>query len=180
MQEMLRELDKKVTATLEHLETELVGIRANRAQASLVADIKVLVYDTKMTLVQLASITTPEPDLILIQPWDKTIIKEIEKAINNSGKGISAQIDADVVRIKLPALSQDRRLELAKLARAKGEEANISLRNNRHEAQEALKALALSEDDEKLGKKQIDDQIQQATQQVKERVERKEADILTL
>lgn len=179
-EQLLRDLDSHLNKTLDHVKMELASIRAGRATASLVEDVKVDAYETKMALKEVASITTPEPTLILVHPWDKSLVKAVEKAVANSGKGLTAVVDGDVLRISLPALSSDRREELAKLAREKGEEGQVALRNVRHEIMEALEKEELSEDEEKRMKKQVDEKVQQASENIKSLVDAKQKDILSL
>ena len=131
---ILRELDDKLSKTLEHLEIELSTIRANRAHPSLLEDIKVEAYETKMPLRQIATVTAPHATFLLIHPWDKALVRAVEKAVSLSGQGFSAVVEGDMLRVALPALSADRRTELSKLTREKGEHATIALRNVRHEA----------------------------------------------
>lgn len=177
---LLRDLNHHLTNTLEHLKLELSSIRTNRAHSSLVEEIKVEAYESKMSLKQLASITAPEPALIIIHPYDKSLVRSVEKAIGDSGKGLSAVVEGDILRINLPPLSADRRAELAKLAREKGEEAQVTLRHQRHEILEQFEGEHPSEDEEKRFKKLVDETIQKASGEVKLLVETKEKDILSL
>lgn len=180
MEQLLRTLKEKSRKCSEHLEIELNGLRANRAHPSLVEEVKVDAYDGKLPLKQLASITAPEANLILVQVWDKSIVPNVEKAINNSGQGLSGSVEGDFLRIVLPPLSQDRRSELIKLAHRKGEEAQVSLRNVRHEVIEEMRQLKLSEDEEERFKKSVDEHVSEMSARMRELIDAKEQDIGTV
>lgn len=149
--EILAELRQKMTKTVESLQREFRRIRTGRATPALLEGIKVSCYETQMPLEQVASISVPESRLLMIQPWDQTIIGEIEKAILKSELGLTPMNDGKIIRIALPPLTEERRKELAKLARKMGEEAKIALRNQRRESiewfRELKKEKEISEDE---------------------------------
>lgn len=132
------------------MKRELLTLRAGRASPALVEGLEVDYYGTMTPLNQLAGITVPEPRLIVIQPWDKGAIKEVEKAILKSDLGLTPNNDGNLIRLAIPQLTEERRLELVKFVRKKGEEGRIAIRNLRREANEKLKAAQkdgqLSED----------------------------------
>ena len=134
--EVLTDLDHKMKKTVEATVREFSTIRTGRAHASLVEGIKVQCYGTAMPIKQLASISTPEARLIVIQPWDKSVIGDIEKAILTSELGITPNNDGKVIRISIPTLTQERREELAKVLKKIDEEGKISLRTARRSAKE--------------------------------------------
>ena len=149
--EILSELRQKMNNSVESLQKEFVRIRTGRASTALLDGIKVSCYETHMPLDQVASISVPESRLITIKPWDQTIIGEVEKSILKSELGLTPMNDGKIIRISIPPLTEERRKELAKLARKIAEEARISVRSHRREANEIFKELKnekeISEDD---------------------------------
>ncbi|UCF81994.1 MAG: ribosome recycling factor [Desulfobacteraceae bacterium] len=139
--EILSELREKMTKTVEALKKEFQRIRTGRASTALLDGIKVDCYDTQMPVEQVASISVPDSRLITIQPWDQSIIGEIEKSILKSELGLTPMNDGKIIRISIPPLTEERRKELAKLARKMAEENKISIRNHRREANEMFKEL---------------------------------------
>ena len=139
--EILSELREKMTKTVEALEREFKRIRTGRASTALLDGIKVDCYDTKMPLEQVSSISVPESRLITIQPWDQSIIGEIEKSILKSELGLTPMNDGKIIRISIPPLTEERRKELAKLARKMAEENKITVRNHRRETNDMFKEL---------------------------------------
>ncbi len=139
--EILSELCEKMTKTVEALKRELKRIRTGRASTALLDGLKVDCYDTQMPLEQVSSISVPESRLITIQPWDQSIIGEIEKGILKSELGLTPLNDGKIIRISIPPLTEERRKELAKLARKMSEENKIAIRNHRREANDMFKEL---------------------------------------
>ena len=161
--EIVAELREKMTKTGEALKRDFKKIRTGRASTALLDDIKVECYETQMPIEQVASISVPESRLITIQPWDQSIIKDIEKSILRSELGLTPINDGKIIRIPIPPLTEERRKELAKLARKMAEECKISIRNHRRDANEMFKELKnekeISEDE--LHKSQ--DEVQKIT-----------------
>ncbi|MEJ2586959.1 MAG: ribosome recycling factor [Deltaproteobacteria bacterium] len=149
--ETLSEQRQKMTKTAEALKREFKKIRTGRASTALLEGIKVDCYETQMPLEQVASLSAPESRLITIQPWDQSIIGNIEKAILKSELGLTPMNDGKIIRISIPPLTEERRQELAKLAKRMAEDSRISIRNIRRDANEMLKELKnekeISEDD---------------------------------
>ena len=139
--EILSKLRDKMAKTGEALEREFKRIRTGRASSALLDGIKVNCYETQMPLEQVASISVPESRLITIQPWDQSIIGEIEKAILKSELGLTPMNDGKIIRISIPPLTEERRKELAKLAKKMAEDSKISIRNHRREANDMFKEL---------------------------------------
>lgn len=139
--EIISELRQKMNHSIESLRKEFVRIRTGRASTSLLDGIKVNCYETHMPLEQVASISVPESRLITIKPWDLSIIGEVEKSILRSELGLTPMNDGKIIRISIPPLTEERRKGLAKLARKVAEEAKISIRNHRREANEMFKEL---------------------------------------
>lgn len=139
IEESLAEADDRMKKAVEALRRELVAIRTGRATPGLVDHLQVDYYSTITPLNQLANITTPEARLIVIQPWDRSAIHAIEKAILKSDLGLNPNNDGQVIRLVLPQLTQDRRKELVKVVHKKVEEGRVSIRNIRRDALEQLK-----------------------------------------
>ncbi len=149
----LSSAQKKMQDAVGHLKSELAQIRTGRANASLVSDIICEVYNTKMMVKELAAITTPEPTVILISPWDKSIITNIVGGIAKANVGLNGVVDGDLVRIVIPPLTAERREQFIKQMHTILEKYRVEIRQIRHEAREELKSQkatgAVSEDEEK-------------------------------
>ena len=171
-EEILSECRQKMMTTIDVLKKEFMRIRTGRASTSLLEGIKVNCYDTQMPLDQVASISIPESRLITIKPWDQSIIGDIEKSILKSELGLTPMNDGKIVRIPIPPLTEERRKELAKLARKMAEDGKISIRNHRREANELLKELKLekeiSEDDMYKGQ----DEVQKITDEYIKKIDK--------
>jgi ribosome recycling factor len=139
--EIITEMREKMKKAAEVLDQEYKKMRTGRASASLIEGIKVECYGAHMRLNQLASLSIPESRLLVVQPWDQTIIGDIEKSILKSGLGLTPMNDGKVIRISIPPLTEERRKELAKMARKMAEDSKIIIRNHRREANELLKEL---------------------------------------
>ena len=162
MNEKLRPYDEKMQKTLKNLDGELGTIRAGRANPKVLDRIFVDYYGSPTPLQQVANISVPEPRLIQIQPWEKKMIKEIEKAIQLSDLGINPTNDGSVVRLVFPELTEERRKDLAKDVKKKGEAAKVAIRNIRRDGNDAFKKLKgteVSEDEIK----DLEDELQKIT-----------------
>jgi ribosome recycling factor len=149
--EILSELDQKMRSTVEAFRKDLIRLRTGRASTALLDGIRVSCYETQMPLDQVASLSAPESRLITIKPWDQSIIGEVEKSILKSDLGLTPVNDGKIIRISIPPLTEERRKDLVKIAKKMAEEAKISIRNHRREANEMFKDLKnekeISEDD---------------------------------
>lgn len=147
----LDDFKKRMQAAIEVLTKEFSGLRAGRASVNLLDPIKVEAYGNYMPISQVGTVTAPEPRLLVVQVWDKGMVKAVEKAIRESSLGVSPSADGQLVRVALPDLNQERRQELSKIAGKYAEEAKISVRNVRREGNEMVKKLEkdkeISEDD---------------------------------
>ena len=154
-----KEFENKMKKTCEALETQLATIRAGRANASVLDQIQVDYYGSPTPIQQVASVATPDPRTLLIQPWDASVLKGIERAILSSDLGINPQNDGRMLRLVFPPLTEERRKELAKQTKEYGEESKIAIRNIRRDAIEKFKkqqkASELTEDDYKIAEKDI-------------------------
>ena len=144
--EILSDLRDDMTKSAESLKKDFNRIRTGRASTALLDGIRVMAYDTQMPLDQVATISVPESRLIVIQPWDQTIIGDVEKAILKSELGLTPMNDGKIIRIAIPPLTGERRKELAKLARKMAEDNKISIRNHRREANDMLKEMKNDKD----------------------------------
>lgn len=180
----LAELKKKMEAALTHFAHELQQVRTGRAHPAIVEDLVVLAYGTQTPLKGLASISTPEPRTILISPWDKSVVKDIEKAIQISKLGLNPAVVGTDIRLTLPDLTQERRDELAKLVATKAEEARVSLRTLREEYLHAVKAQVeaktVSEDALTRAKKEVQTVIDDMNKKIEEQSEAKVEQIKTV
>jgi ribosome recycling factor len=174
--EMAQEnMQKSVT----HLEQELVKIRAGRANPNMLDGVRVEYYGSVTPLNQLSNINAPDARTLTIQPWDKSMIPDIEKAIMNANLGLNPQNNGEAVILNIPALTEERRKDLVKRTRAEAEEARISIRNARKEANDEIKKLdGLSEDEVKDAEDRVQGLTNKHIQKVDEVLEHKEADIM--
>lgn len=151
MTDVIAQLQLECEHTLEAIRNELGHIRTGRATPQLLDGIRVEYYGSSVPLHQVATINVPEPRLLTIQPWEKNLIGEISKAIQRSELGLNPASDGQIIRLPIPALTEERRRDLVKVVKHMGEEGKISLRNHRRDANEALKKLekakTLTEDD---------------------------------
>jgi ribosome recycling factor len=180
--EILSELRKKMNKAGEALSREFKRIRTGRASAALLDGIKVDCYDTQMPLEQVSSISVPESRLITIQPWDQSIIGEIEKGILKSELGLTPMNDGKIIRISIPPLTEERRKELAKLAKKMAEESKVSIRNFRREANEMFKELKsekeISEDEFYKSQEDVQEITNEFIKKIDEITAQKEKEII--
>lgn len=141
VKETVKSAEDRMKKTLEIFHKDLIGIRAGRASTALVEKIMVECYGSTMPLNQVANINIPEPRLIIIQPWDRNVIPAVEKAILKSDLGITPMGDGAVIRLTVPQLTKERRLELVKVIRKKAEAEKVSIRNIRREVNDKIKAI---------------------------------------
>lgn len=178
----MQNLKERMVKAVEHLKKECLGVRTGRAHPALVEDIKVDYYGTMTPLKQMGTVSVPEPRQILISPWDKTSLKAIEKAIMASSLGVTPQSDGENVRINLPELTGERRVELSKLVKKYAEDARVAVRNVRREGNEIYKKMekdsTITEDDLHLYQKEIQELTDEWIKNVDEVLEKKEKEIL--
>ncbi len=159
MNELLKITEEKMKKTVAVLEKDYKSIRAGRANASVLDKITVDYYGAPTPIQQMAAVSVPEPRILMIQPWDASTLKEIEKAILVSDIGINPQNDGRVIRLAFPPLTEERRKEIVKDVKKTAEESKVAIRNTRRDALEKLKGLeksnAITEDDQSNGEKKI-------------------------
>ena len=183
MNEKIQEYQDKMQKTIDHLSSEYQTIRAGRANPHVLDKVKVDYYGTPTPVQQVGNISIPEPRMIQIQPWEKNMIKEIEKAIQMSDIGINPTNDGQVIRLVFPELTEERRKELVKDVKKKGEADKVAIRNIRRDGNDALKKLAktdISEDEIK----QLEEELQKITDKfiktIDDMIEEKSKEILTV
>lgn len=181
VKKIIEETKKKMTKSLEATKKEFQNIRTGRASIALVEGVMVDYYNTPTPLKGVANISTPDPKTISIQPWDVTLIGEIERGIQKSGLGLTPINDGKVVRMSIPPLTDERREELTKLVRKVAEEGRVSIRNARHEGIETVKkfekAKAVPEDISHATQKDIQKATDSFIAQVDEALKSKEGEI---
>ena len=179
---ILEDAREHMDKTLDHLRSELNSIRAGRASPSMVENVRVDYYGSKTPLNQMASIGAPQPDLIVVQPWDASALADIERAIISENLGLNPNNDGKIIRIPVPPLSEERRRDLVKNARSRGEEAKIAIRNIRRHAKDQLKSTkeeeSLSEDQEYKAEEKLQEITDEHTDKVDKILDRKEAEIM--
>lgn len=175
-------LNSKMTKTIEVLKDELKSVRAGRANPALLDRIVVEYYGAPTPLKQLANVSAPEPRLLIIQPFDPSIIQSVEKAINQSDLGINPSNDGKIIRLAVPQLTEERRKELTKLVKKMGEDAKVALRNERRNANDDLKKLQkdgeLTEDDLKASLEEVQKMIDKYVKEVEDIISDKEKEIM--
>jgi ribosome recycling factor len=167
---------------VELLEAEFARIRTARANPAILDGVRVNYYDTPTPLRQVASISVPEPRQIVVQPWDRNVLPEIEKAILKAELGLTPKVEANLVRVPIPALTEERRRELARLCAKLTEDSRVAVRNIRRDANEAVKRLEkekkIAEDDSKVATKKVQDMTDEFTKKLDESLRRKEAEMM--
>jgi len=167
---------------LEHLKKDLSGLRTGRASVALFDGVRVDYYGTMTPLKQVANLATPEARLITIQPWEPQLIKEIEKAIANSGLGVTPSNDGKIIRVPLPPLTEERRKDLSKICKKHGEDTKVQIRGFRRDANEELKKLQkdakLTEDELRKSEQDTQKLIEQYGQKIDELIKKKEQEIM--
>ena len=159
----LTEYDRKMESGIEALNRELSGIRAGRASPNLLDPVKVDAYGSMMPLNQVGTVTVPEARLLMVQVWDKGLVKSVEKAIRDANLGVDPAADGQNVRVPIPAMNEQRRQELAKLAGKYAEDARISIRNVRRDAMDAMKKLEKDKEISEDELHRISDDVQTMT-----------------
>ena len=181
---LIKDLAKEhMDNAIKHLDTELLKIRASKANPSMVDGVFVDYYGVQTPLNQVSNVNTPDPRTISIQPWEKSMLEVIERAIINANLGLNPQNNGEMIMINVPALTEERRLALVKQAKHEGENAKISIRNARKEANDELKKLIKEHYSEDLAR-DAETEIQVLTDKfvtrVDEKIVKKEGDIMTV
>ncbi|MBF0439114.1 MAG: ribosome recycling factor [Magnetococcales bacterium] len=179
---ILQSLDQRMIKALQALKEELSGLRTGRASTVLLEKVMVVAYGSETPLNQVATLNVPEPRMITVQPWDKKLIKSIEKAILEANLGLNPSNDGVLIRVPLPELTEERRKELVKLVYKAGEGAKVALRNVRRETMDQYKKMEknkeISQDDLRQMEKVVQEHTDQHVKEVDEIVTHKEADVM--
>ena len=182
LKSLFAEVNKRMAGSVEHVRHELAGVRTGRASVTILDSVHVDAYGTKMPLNQLAGLSIPEPTLIVAQPFDPSQLSAIEKAIRAADLGLNPSSDGKVVRIPLPALTEERRRELSRHVHKLSEEGRNQVRQVRRDANDRLKKLlkdhAISEDDEKKGLEEVQKLTDSHIHAIEDLQKRKDADLL--
>lgn len=169
---------------VEHTLGEFNKLHTGKASPSMVENLQVDVYGSKMHLREVSAVTTPDPRTIQIQPWDKTVVSDIEKSIQKANLGFNPVVNGTLIRIPIPELSRERRQELTKVAHTMAEEGHISVRHARHDAFESLKKMQknkeISEDDQKRAEKEVQNDTDKQNAEIDQYLEHKEKELMTL
>lgn len=180
--ETLEELKNDIAKAHEALKRDLARIRAGRANPDILDAVRVDYYGSPTPLKQLASISVPEPRLIVLKPFDRSQMQVIEKSIMETQLGLNPSNDGEIIRIPMPPLTEERRKDLVKLARKSGEDSKVAIRKARHDAKDMIDTLQkdgdVGEDDADRARKELEEIVKGGTGRVDEIVSKKEADIL--
>ncbi len=180
---ILNDASARMQKTVEHLDEELLNIRAGKASINVLNGVMVEYYGSQVPVSGAASVTVPDAKTILIQPWDKNLIRTIEKAILDSNIGLTPSNNGESIRLTMPPLTEERRKELVKRVRGEAETARVSLRNARRDAVEAFKKAqkeGMPEDESKDGETQSQKLLEKFSKQLDELVAKKEKEIMTV
>ena len=184
MKELYQEYDVKMQKTIEVVVSDFAGVRAGRANAAVLDKIAVDYYGTPTPINQVASISSPDPRSLMIQPWDASLLKAIEKAIQTSELGINPQNDGKVIRLLFPQLTEERRKELTKQVKKYAEGGKVAVRNIRRDAMEKLKAAEkkgdMTEDDRKDCEKELQDMTDKYCKELDEMSAKKEKELMAV
>ena len=180
--DVLLDAEERMTSSVEHTRNELVTIRTGRANPAMFNGVMADFYGAPTPIHQMATVSVPEPRMLLIKPFDPSTLGEIENAIRNSDLGVNPTDDGNVIRVTIPQLTEERRRDLVKQAKAKGEDGKIAIRNVRRSGMDALKKIQkdgdAGEDEVTAAEKELDKTTSKYVEQVDELVSRKEAELL--
>ncbi|MCF7826089.1 MAG: ribosome recycling factor [Candidatus Marinimicrobia bacterium] len=184
LNELFKDVDHRMQMSVEHVKHEFTGLRSSRASVTLVEHIKVQYYGNPTPLNQVANLSVPEPRLIVIQPWEKSLTGEIEKAIMTADLGLNPTNDGVMIRVPIPALTDERRKELIRHMHKLAEEGRVGIRNVRRDANDHLKKAEkdseISEDNFKRAVDNVQEMTDKYIKEIDEAVKSKEEDIMTV
>lgn len=180
----IADLTKRMNGAVEVLRREFAGLRTGRASASLLEPIVVPAYGSELPLNQVATISVPEPRMLTVQVWDKSMVKAVEKAIRTSDLGLNPSVDGTLIRVPIPELSEERRAELVKVAARYAEAARVAVRNVRRDGMEQLKRMEkdgeLSQDEHHKAAAQVQELTDREIKQINDMLAAKETEIMTI
>lgn len=184
LNEVYKSSEEKMRKAIDALEYEFSGLRTGRASVALIDGLQVEAYGSKMPLKQMATISTPDARTLMVQPFDKSMMSSVEKAIIASNLGMTPNNDGKVIRLNIPPLTEERRKELVKMARKMAEDGRVSIRNVRRNANDEIKAIEkenkMAEDEREKAMKQVQDLTDKYVKQVDEALGRKEKDMMEI
>ena len=184
MNEKIKDYSDKMQKTIDHLQGEYASVRAGRANPHVLDKIRVDYYGTPTPIQQVGNVSVPDPRVIQIQPWEKNILKDIEKAIQASDVGINPTNDGNVIRLVFPELSEERRKDLVKDVKKKGEDAKVAIRNIRRDGNDVFKKLSKSDDISEDEVKDLEDELQKTTdkfiKEIDKMIDDKSKEIMTV
>ena len=176
--------EEKMTKTIEHVKSDFASVRAGRANAGVLDRIQVEYYGTPTPLNQVAAVSAPDPRTLVVQPWDATLLKAIEKAIQTSDLGINPQNDGRVIRLAFPQLTEERRKDLTKQVKKYAEDGKVAVRNIRRDAMDEIKALKkkseITEDDQKNLEKELQELTDKRCKDIDELCAKKEQELMAV
>jgi ribosome recycling factor len=177
----IKEIEKRMRASIEALKRELSGLRTGRASVNLLDPVQVMVYGSRMPLNQVATVSVPEPRMISVQVWDRSNVTAVDKAIREANLGLNPIVDGQVLRLPIPSLTADRRQELVKLGHKYAEQAKVAIRNVRRDAMDLLKKLEkdgkMSQDDHRTQSDKVQELTDRLIKEVDATLATKEAEI---
>lgn len=177
---LVRDTHEKMQKSIDHTVHELNAIHTGKASPTMVEGVMVEAYGSHMRLKEVSAITTPDPRMIVVQPWDKSILKAVEKAIQMANIGINPSIDGAIIRLPLPEMSKERREELVKVAHRLSEEGRVSIRNARRDGFDHIKRSDLSDDQKRRLEKDIQAHTDRYIKEIGEHLAHKEAELLKI
>ena len=182
--ELINKIKPEINKAIEHLKSELGGLQVGRETPALVENIEVDCYGGRTPVRQIASINAPEPRMLVIQPWDPAITKDIERAISSARSGLSVAVDGEIVRINIPPLNEERRRELISVLSEKLEQARIAVRLRREKVWKEIQDLAregkIREDDKFRAKDELQDLVDEYNEKIEEMGESKKKEVMTV
>jgi ribosome recycling factor len=182
LDDIVKDLKSSSEKSIEALRRDLSKVRTGRAHPSMLDGIRIDYYGTLTPLTQMASVSVPEPRLLTVKPWDKGQVKFIDKAIRESDLGLNPQTDGDLIRIPIPALTEERRKDMVKMIRKNGEESRVAVRMHRRDALEMIKQLEddgeVSADDAERFRKKVEEAVAEIIKHVDQVIAAKEKDLL--
>jgi ribosome recycling factor len=184
IEEVLTELSASISKAQEAMKRDLSKLRTGRAHPGMLDSLRVDYYGATTPLSQMATVSSPEPRMLTVKPWDKSVLNIVEKAIRESDLNLNPMSDGDLIRVPVPALSEERRKDLTKIARKTGEECKVAVRKARHEAVDVLNLLKkdgdCSEDEAERAKKRVEEIVSAAGSAIDVAIQAKEKEILTV
>lgn len=184
IEDVYKETKPKMAAVVEDLQKKLVNVRTGRASVGMLDEVTVDYYGVPTPLNQMASISVPEPQLLAVQPWDATQLNEIERAINQANLGMNPSNDGKIIRLSIPALTEERRKQMAKQVHDIAEEHRVAIRNIRHASNDELKKMLkdkeISEDNERIGLENVQELTNEYVGKIDELAKKKEKEIMTV